>query len=64
MQESKHSKVNRVKLPKKLCHRFKAHRWFWSARNKAFVSGKCSRCGMSAPEYYELTRLENERSKL
>lgn len=54
MNQTTKTKLNRILIPKKLCHAFNLHRWFYSKRNHALISAKCVRCGMNGIEYKNL----------
>lgn len=61
MQESEARKKNIILIPKTICHRFGWHRWFWTAKSRAFISGTCSRCGMKGTEFWR--RQKNDFTK-
>lgn len=47
-------KVNKIKIPKKICDKFNLHVWFYNARHQALISKKCKRCGINGVELKEL----------
>jgi hypothetical protein len=56
MQESEQRKLNRYLIPQWLCHWRGWHKWFWTSRNRSFISGHCARCNMNGAEFWKRER--------
>lgn len=61
MNTSKKNKLNFILIPKRICHKMNWHSWFWTSRNRSFISGQCARCGMRGNEFWDLQKAENEK---
>lgn len=49
----------KIKIPKKLCHKYRWHNFVWPNRSKALIAGKCTKCGMNYKDYWALEKAEH-----
>ena len=63
MNISTKNKQNFILIPKWLCHKRDWHRWYWTARNRSFISAQCSRCGMRGTEFWKLQDEDNAKAR-